>query len=667
MPAAEPVAPADEAVAERSAAYWKGVDGRAYELLVHDRQQSGAAAYAQQERFLTEFVQSERDRSQRSIDVLEFGCGYGRHARYLSDLEGVRYHGYDFSEGMTEPLRSDPPHALIPLSEHLFVGPDVSNAVGARLFDVVFTVSVLIHNPPERAQLILSELEKLVKPGGTICLVENQLVPLSLFENRWHEGCWLHDYVDMVGGCWDLYLGHGLIETHDVYVLRRNGGHGRRVFHFEPGAAGEPVQISPLELEALSLSKLKAWAKSAQYALQSADGSDQGRVADLEEQVKTLRQQADRHRALGTVADVLATIRFEQLRDVPAPMNTRAPAVVAGAPVLWNAPLDTAWANRDPRFMRVVHVFHQEWHGIRASAGYAPGHKLAILGERPMSARDHRLAVEHVLGSDPHSVVLHGYSDNADAFVKLLVRAASRRTRLVAAWHGSTAQFHVEFERRCFERLMRLLRDGVIEALACVKPGMHRLSDRIFPRVLLCVPPRLEREAPFRDHLSREVVIPVPNDWRKNFYTNLLAAACEPRISVVHASTDFKPIEGMRHVRVVRWQRPGREQMLRLIQGCDAVLNATLSECQPMTVLEGAALGTPCITGPLALAEFGEHQFARLTQVPAVDNVEVVAKAIEAVLDLRERAPRELAEMMKDYVQRVTRLALDRYAEFLRL
>jgi SAM-dependent methyltransferase/glycosyltransferase involved in cell wall biosynthesis len=656
-----------EGPAERSAAYWKNVDGHAYELLVRSRQQTGAAAYQQQERVLAAFITAERDRRGGVIDVLEFGCGYGRHARYLSGMEGVRYHGYDFSEGMTEPLRRDPPPALLPVTEHLFVGPDVAGAVGSRRFDVVFTVSVLIHNPPERAQDIVRALRQLVKPGGAICLIENQLVPFSLFENLWHEGCWLHDYVAMTGEGWDVHLGHGLVDTHDVYVLRRATQRAGRVLRLDLASSDAPVEISRSELAVLSLPKLQSWATSAQHVLASGNGGDQGRLADLEEQVRALRQQSVRHRELGTVADVLATIRFEQRRDAPRASKPSAAAPPGTDPVLWNVPLDTAWANVDPRFARVVHVVHQEWHGIRASAGYSPGHKLAIVADRPMSAADHRRAIEHIVAADAEAVVLHGYSDNAEALVKLLRRALGRESRIVAAWHGSTAQFHVEFERRCFERLMRLLHDRVLDGLACVKPGMDRLSDLIFPQVLLCMPPRPREPRQPRESISGEVLVPVPNDWRKNFYTNFYAAACAKRVRTVHVTTDFVPVALTRRPRVVRWARPGREQVLRLMHGCDAVLNASLSECQPMTLLEGAVVGTPCLTGPLALAEFADHPFARVAQVPHVDNVVSVARALDGVLDLRERSPRELAEMMSDYVARVTALAIQRYGELLRL
>ncbi len=211
----------EHAIGERSASYWKTVDGHAYELLVRKRQGNGSARYDQQERFMARFVAAEQARRGRVLDVLEFGCGYGRHARYLSALDGVRYHGYDFSEGMTGPLRSSPPPGVQPVAERLFVGSDVASCVGERRFDLVFTVSVLIHNPPERAAAVIRQMGSLLASDGTICLVENQLVPVSVFENMWHEGCWLHCIPEMVEDGWELHLGHGLVEEHGVYVLRR--------------------------------------------------------------------------------------------------------------------------------------------------------------------------------------------------------------------------------------------------------------------------------------------------------------------------------------------------------------------------------------------------------------------------------------------------------------
>lgn len=46
--------------------------------------------------------------------------------------------------------------------------------------------------------------------------------------------------------------------------------------------------------------------------------------------------------------------------------------------LFFDAEIDTVFANEDPFFDEVLHIFDKDWHGIRSASGTAPGHKLAI-------------------------------------------------------------------------------------------------------------------------------------------------------------------------------------------------------------------------------------------------------------------------------------------------
>src|SRR5262249_2907200 len=161
-----------------------------YRQLIEGREAVGQEGYRRQEEILAGLVAAEQRRLARPLDLLEFGCGSGRHASYLSGLEQVDYCGYDFSEEMVAPLRRQPPARMAPLESHLLVGPDLRRLLGDRRFDLVLTVSVLIHNPPEQIAGLLGTMADALRPGGLLCLVENQLVPFTVYENNWHQGCW---------------------------------------------------------------------------------------------------------------------------------------------------------------------------------------------------------------------------------------------------------------------------------------------------------------------------------------------------------------------------------------------------------------------------------------------------------------------------------------------
>ncbi len=84
-----------------------------------------------------------------------------------------------------------------------------------------------------------------------------------------------------------------------------------------------------------------------------------------------------------------------------------------------------------------------------------------------------------------------------------------------------------------------------------------------------------------------------------------------------------------------------------------------------MVALESLALGVPCLTGPLALGALDEHPYQRLVQITDVGSLSPVRSKLETVLDLRERSPGLLLEMMDEYRVRLRDAAIARLAEFL--
>jgi glycosyltransferase involved in cell wall biosynthesis len=109
-----------------------------------------------------------------------------------------------------------------------------------------------------------------------------------------------------------------------------------------------------------------------------------------------------------------------------------------------------------------------------------------------------------------------------------------------------------------------------------------------------------------------------------------------------------------------------RSELFRLIQRMDVLLNVTLSECQPMTALEGLAHGVPCLTGPLSLGALDDHPYQQLVQVPGTVSLGDLTDAMERVLSLRAADPAGLTQMLEDYSVRLRAEATRRYLEFIR-
>ena len=97
------------------------------------------------------------------------------------------------------------------------------------------------------------------------------------------------------------------------------------------------------------------------------------------------------------------------------------------------------------------------------------------------------------------------------------------------------------------------------------------------------------------------------------------------------------------------------------MQRSDLVMYATLTGCQPMTLLESVAHGVPCITNHLAIPELDEHPYMRLAGVQCLDNVEHIGGKITRLLDHgRSSSLRELALEFAAHVNDAARRSWER-------
>ena len=101
------------------------------------------------------------------FDVLEVGAGIGRWAASF-DPAGTRYCGVDISEGMVAAARANFPQRTF---EQL--GPDLGFPYEDESFDLVFSVTVMHHNPTPAKRTLLSEMWRVAKPGGRLLFLEN--------------------------------------------------------------------------------------------------------------------------------------------------------------------------------------------------------------------------------------------------------------------------------------------------------------------------------------------------------------------------------------------------------------------------------------------------------------------------------------------------------------
>jgi hypothetical protein len=332
--------------------------------------------------------------------------------------------------------------------------------------------------------------------------------------------------------------------------------------------------------------------------------------------------------------------------------------------LLFNSERDIAFAHQDRRFDNVLHVMHSDWHGIRSASACLPGHKMAISHEGGLNGEFFRHAIGLIVARRIRTVCLQGLSANAFDLAETLRSDFGSSLRIVAVTHVTAAQFENFFEIQMQKRLFDTLQRGIIDRIGSVKPHFHRAFPLYWPRTIFNPAPDIAR---FRagQHDPEAVFVPVENTWRKNLYSNILGACSLSELRHVFAVNRPTGLELLADISKLRLSGYLRGMNLYAFMGSvAALLNVTLAECQPMTQLEALAMGTPCLTGPLALPGFATHPMTRLTEVHRLDAPDAIADALRELLLERRRDPKGFVAMLDDYLDRRNAACFSSYLEF---
>jgi SAM-dependent methyltransferase len=106
-----------------------------------------------------------RIRRPSGVSVLDYGCGTGRWVDFLRGY-GFRYTGVDLSAGLLTIAKRQHPN-----TEFRKVDGQ-SIPYGDAQFDVVWSIAVVHHNPPDRQEHLLAEFSRVIRSGGVLVLLE---------------------------------------------------------------------------------------------------------------------------------------------------------------------------------------------------------------------------------------------------------------------------------------------------------------------------------------------------------------------------------------------------------------------------------------------------------------------------------------------------------------
>ena len=97
---------------------------------------------------------------EKTAEILDIGCGYGRDAFYLSRKEGVIYIGLDYSSAMLSEARKNSPGVY-------FIRGDMRNlGFSGNYFSGVWANGCVYHVPKKELTRVLLEVGYVLKPSG---------------------------------------------------------------------------------------------------------------------------------------------------------------------------------------------------------------------------------------------------------------------------------------------------------------------------------------------------------------------------------------------------------------------------------------------------------------------------------------------------------------------
>ena len=190
-------------------------------------------------REIAEIISECVSESARSIDemeaVLDFGCGCGRVLRHMPELTDAQIFGSDYNPELVGWVRDCLPLATV--AENARQPP---LAFDESMFDLVYAISVFTHLTEDLQHRWVSELARVVKPGGLLIFTthgERFVDRLGRTEReRFRDGKMVVQFDEMEGSNWCAAF------HPEEYVSRRLLGSSFVLRGFRPGAPDGVLQ-----------------------------------------------------------------------------------------------------------------------------------------------------------------------------------------------------------------------------------------------------------------------------------------------------------------------------------------------------------------------------------------------------------------------------------------
>ena len=326
---------------------------------------------------------------------------------------------------------------------------------------------------------------------------------------------------------------------------------------------------------------------------------------------------------------------------------------VAGAPEPESPELRRSFKSWDDVDPTVVQVCHADWHGVRAATRAFRAPTIESTDFTPFADS----LAEQLAAHSVSTLVVQAWPPGSTA----LIEAAAHRgvaTRTIS--HSSMAQHGTDAgEGEAVTQAFTLAARGLVQKVGFVKDGLAETFQAMgHPAVYV---PNRSPELPAYEKVDlgegTHIGILLDPYWRKNVATQLGAAAILGATAHVNRTPTVGYLDGLDIVEhgTVPW-----ETFIALQASMDLNMNATLSECHPMSSMESYLTGVPSLVSATSSLFRDDPDLYELTTVAEADNPRAIAAKAALLLENRSEAvERAIAWMGRHDVE-----AKERFADF---
>lgn len=527
--------------------------------------------------------------------ALEFGFGFGRHLKYLRNIKNIQFYGCDISPQAIEIAKdwNDLSNAL----ELQLITPRSPLPYSDKYFDVVFTVSVLIHVKPDDVIGILTELLRVC--NGHIIHIENPVTTWTYKTSDMHNGCWAHPFIDLY-----RHLGY---QVECLPQISRN--HGLYRITVSEGSI-KPDLSETLASSLFSIEKLIE-RKNTDLATLNL------KCEQFEEWKQTrtwkIRRFLGRHPKL----ESSITSGFDIAKSIANRRNKQRVYVTSRI--------------RQPNNPSLS-ICHPNWRGV-LSAAEGQSENLLLIPE--LSEDNVESAAAEIGKLKQRLFLFNGYWTNYDKLM-ILLRRDLPDCRILYTHHGSFYQMHEDRRQpNVLNTIITLYKNKVIDRIGFVKTGMAESIKHLgCPawHVMNYVSPEPNPVIKNWKHPIR-VALPFADKLRKNPDTQIVASLLLNDIDEVHVWHDpnipYLRTLGADLNKIIVHRETSRDETRALLNSMTFTMYISISECFPMVLLESLAAATPCFTSNThgVLEDFPD--LAAKLLVSDADNPMAIAKHIE--------------------------------------